>query len=80
MQMNLQLSLKNIFYLEIDYSSVRRMPTVKLSGQTQGTTANTMPTSTSLQDISSHAQKFTWNNQMNTNENKNDQCLTNYSE
>ncbi|CAF3582588.1 unnamed protein product, partial [Rotaria sp. Silwood1] len=46
--------------LEIDYSSVRRMPTVKLSGQTQGTTTNTMPTSSSLQDISSHTQKFNW--------------------
>ncbi|UJR33507.1 hypothetical protein I4U23_020952 [Adineta vaga] len=43
---------------KIDYSTVRRMPTVKLSGQTQGTT---MPTSTSLQDINSHTQKFAWN-------------------
>jgi hypothetical protein len=47
--------------IEIDYSSVRRIPTVKLSGQTQG--SNTMPSSTSLQDISSHhTQKYTWNN------------------
>jgi len=46
---------------KIDYSSVRRMPGVKLSGQTQGTTSNTMPTSTSLQDISSHTHKFNWN-------------------
>ncbi|CAF4098811.1 unnamed protein product, partial [Rotaria sordida] len=45
----------------IDYSSVRRMPTVKLSGQTQGTTTNTMPASSSLQDISSHTHKFNWN-------------------
>ena len=37
------------------------MPGVKLSGQTQGTTSNTMPTSTSLQDISSHTHKFNWN-------------------
>ena len=50
------------FIIEIEYSSVRRMPSVKLGGQTQGTTTNTMPTSTSLQDISSHhTQKFTWN-------------------
>jgi len=45
----------------IDYSSVRRMPSLQLSGQTQGTTSNTMPTSTSLQDISSHTHKFNWN-------------------
>ncbi|CAF0752109.1 unnamed protein product [Adineta ricciae] len=43
---------------KIDYSTVRRMPTVKLSGQTQG---STMPTSTSLQDINAHTQKFAWN-------------------
>jgi hypothetical protein len=62
---------------KFDYSSVRRMPTVKLSGQAQGTTTNTMPTSTSLQDISSHhAQKFTWN----TNNTNNDQQLVNFSE
>ncbi len=53
------------------------MPTVKLSGQAQGTTTNTMPTSTSLQDISSHhAQKFTWN----TNNTNNDQQLVTFSE
>jgi hypothetical protein len=37
------------------------MPSVKLSGQTQGTTTNTMPASTSLQDISSNTHKFNWN-------------------
>jgi len=46
---------------KIDYSSVRRMPSVKQSGQTQGTNANSMPTSTSLQDINSHTHKFNWN-------------------
>ncbi|CAF1202029.1 unnamed protein product [Rotaria sordida] len=51
----------NIQPTEIDYSSVRRMPTVKLSGQTQGTTTNTIPASSSLQDISSHTHKFNWN-------------------
>jgi len=51
------------------------MPTVKLTGQTQGTTTNTMPTSTSLQDISSHTQKFTWNNNNNQ-----DQRLNSLSE
>jgi hypothetical protein len=76
------------FSIEIDYSSVRRMPTVKLSGQTQGTTTNTMPTSTSLQDISSHhAEKFSWNNNNNNNNDNNnnnnntkDQRLVNFSE
>lgn len=48
--------------LESDYSSARRMPSVKLlPGQIQGTTTNTMPTSTSLQDINSQTQKFNWN-------------------
>ncbi|CAF4951776.1 unnamed protein product, partial [Rotaria magnacalcarata] len=37
------------------------MPTVKLSGQTQNTTANTVPASTPLQDISAHSHKFSWN-------------------
>jgi hypothetical protein len=38
------------------------MPSAKLSGQIQGTTtANTMPASSSLQDISSHTHKFNWN-------------------
>jgi hypothetical protein len=37
------------------------MPSVKLSGQTQGSTTNTMPASTSLQDINSHTHKFNWN-------------------
>jgi len=46
---------------DIDYSSVKRMPSVKFSTQTQNTTANNMPSSTSLQDISSHTQKFNWN-------------------
>lgn len=52
-----------LFYyvIEIDYSSVRRMPSVKLSASNQGTTTSTMPTSTSLQDINSHTQKFNWN-------------------
>lgn len=53
------------FVLESDYSSTRRMPSVKLlPGQIQSTTtttANTMPTSTSLQDINSQTQKFHWN-------------------
>lgn len=52
------------------------MPIIKLSGQTQGTTTttNTMPTSTSLQDISGHhAQKFTWN------DNDKDEELINFS-
>jgi hypothetical protein len=35
---------------------------VKLGGQNQGTTTtNTMPTSTSLQDINSNTHKFNWN-------------------
>ncbi|CAF1431566.1 unnamed protein product [Rotaria sp. Silwood1] len=59
--MNKTSYTSNLQPTEIDYSSVRRMPTVKLSGQTQGTTTNTMPTSSSLQDISSHTQKFNWN-------------------
>lgn len=53
-----------VFVLESDYSSTRRMPSVKLlPGQIQSTTttANTMPTSTSLQDINSQTQKFHWN-------------------
>jgi hypothetical protein len=54
------------------------MPTVKLTGQTQGTTTSTIPTSTSLQDISSHTQKFTWNNNNNTN--NQDQRLNSLSE
>jgi hypothetical protein len=37
------------------------MPSAKLSGQTQVTTTNTMPASTSLQDINSHTHKFNWN-------------------
>ena len=37
------------------------MPSVKLGGQNQGSTNNTMPTSTSLQDINSHTHKFNWN-------------------
>jgi hypothetical protein len=37
------------------------MPTVKLGGQNQGSTTNIMPTSTSLQDINSHTNKFNWN-------------------
>jgi hypothetical protein len=37
------------------------MPSVKLSEQTQGKTTNTMPTSTSLQDINSNTHKFNWN-------------------
>ncbi len=49
------------YVIEIDYSSVRRMPSAKLSGQTQVTTTNTMPASTSLQDINSHTHKFNWN-------------------
>jgi hypothetical protein len=68
------------FLIEIDYSLVLRMPNVKISGQMQGTTINTMPASTSLQDISSHhAQKFTWNNN-NNNNNNTDQQLVNFSE
>jgi hypothetical protein len=64
------------FLIVIDYSTVLRMPNVKISGQMQGTTINTKPASTSLQDISSHhTQKFTWNN----NNNK-DQQLVNFSE
>jgi hypothetical protein len=50
------------FSVEIDYSSVRRMPTVKLSGQAQSTTITTMPMSTSLQDINTCPQKFVWKN------------------
>lgn len=37
------------------------MPTVKSSGQTHGATTNAMPSSTSLQDISSHTHKYNWN-------------------
>lgn len=37
------------------------MPSVKFNTQTQHTTTNNMPSSTSLQDISSHTQKFNWN-------------------
>lgn len=38
-----------------------------------------MPTSTSLQDISSHAQKFTWTNTNDNNNNNNkDQRLGPY--
>jgi hypothetical protein len=67
-----------VFAIEIEYSSVHRMPSVKLSGQTLGTTTNTMPTSTSLQDISSHhTQKFTWND---NNNNDKDQRLVSVSE
>ncbi|CAF2581569.1 unnamed protein product [Rotaria sp. Silwood2] len=51
----------NLQPTEIDYSSVKRMPIAKLSGQTQGTTTNAMPASSSLQDINSHAHKFNWN-------------------
>lgn len=47
---------------ESDYSSTRRMPSVKLlPGQIQATTTNTIPASTSLQDINAPTQKFTWN-------------------
>ncbi|CAF1014534.1 unnamed protein product [Adineta ricciae] len=49
---------------EIDYSSARRGPTVKLSAQIQGAsnpTTSIMPASTSLQDINSHTQKYNWN-------------------
>lgn len=57
--------LKPIFFyyvIETDYSSGRRIPSVKLGGQNQGTTTtNTMPTSTSLQDINSNTHKFNWN-------------------
>jgi hypothetical protein len=74
----LKLKYLICFSIEIDYSSVRRMPTVKLTGQAQGTTTNTMPTSTSLQDISSHTQKFTWNN--NDNNNKQDPRLVHFTE
>ncbi|CAF3856754.1 unnamed protein product [Rotaria magnacalcarata] len=58
---------------KIDYTSVRRTANVKLSEQTQEPApTNTMSTSTSLQDISSHhAQKFTWNNINNDNDNNN---------
>ncbi|CAF1289966.1 unnamed protein product [Adineta steineri] len=58
---------------KIDYSSTRRVPTVKLNTQIQGTTinTNTMPASTSLQDINSHTHKFNWNK---------DQPLINLSE
>ncbi|CAF4833165.1 unnamed protein product [Rotaria socialis] len=71
---------------KIDYTSVRRTANVKLSEQTQEpTSANTMSTSTSLQDISSHhAQKFTWNNNNNDHDNKNndnkDQPLAHFYE
>jgi hypothetical protein len=69
-----------LIYLEIDYSSVRRILPVKSTGQTQSTTTtSTMPTSTSLQDINSHAQKFTWNNN-NNNNNDDDQRLVSFPE
>ncbi|CAM4891276.1 unnamed protein product [Rotaria socialis] len=61
----------NLQPTENDYSSVGRMPTVKLSGQTQKATANAVPTSTSLQEISAHSHKFSWNK---------DQPLTNIPE
>ncbi|CAF2476964.1 unnamed protein product [Rotaria sp. Silwood2] len=69
---------------KIDYTSVRRIPNVKLSEQTPEpattTTTNTMSTSTSLQDISAHhTQKFTWNDNNNDN-NRKDQRLVNYYE
>jgi len=54
------------------------MPSVKLGGQTQGATTNTMPTSTSLQDISSHTKKFNWNNN-NNNNNAQDPRLVDFS-
>ena len=61
--------------VEIDYSSVRRMPTVKFSGQNQVTTTNPMSTSTSLQDISAHHQQnFSWNNYLH-HQNAKDQQL-----
>ncbi|CAF1352719.1 unnamed protein product [Adineta steineri] len=46
---------------KIDYSTVRRMPPIKISGQTQGTPMNPMSISTSLQDINALKQNFTWN-------------------
>ncbi|CAF1004214.1 unnamed protein product [Rotaria sordida] len=66
---------------KIDYTSVRRIPNVKLSEQTQETTTtNTMSTSTSLQDISSHhTRQFTWNDN-NSNNNDKDQQLANFYE
>ncbi|CAF4241779.1 unnamed protein product [Rotaria sp. Silwood2] len=76
--------LSFLFPIEIDYTSVRRIPNVKLSEQTPEpattTTTNTMSTSTSLQDISAHhTQKFTWNDNNNDN-NRKDQRLVNYYE
>jgi hypothetical protein len=46
--------------LEIDYSSSRRVPPVKLTTQIQANTTTSMPASTSLQDINSHTHKFNW--------------------
>ena len=50
------------FFLDVDYSSGRRMPIAKLNGHIPNTTTTShMPTATSLQDINSQTQRFHWN-------------------